>query len=872
MSETKFGRRDFIRLTAIGGSSWAFEDARCATAKEAEQTQDCLSADPKLESRGRVVDGMYAGEQLARVAFPLGGIGAGMICLEGAGALSHVSVRHKPDLRHEPSLFAAVSMIDGKRRVARVLEGPVPQWKIAPDSSRWSGTYGLPRFANATFRAYFPFAEIELNDKTLPLDIQIVGWSPFEPGRADDSSLPVAALEYGFTNGSSNSVEAVFSFNAANFMSPPTLGAGDSGQGVQAGSVRPVAGGFCLHGSGSPARPWDEGDFAIWTDDETVKVNHAWFRGTWSDGMTMAWHDVEAGACYTRDAIEKGEPSPGASLFVPITLAPGERKRIIIRMAWYVPYSNLRWSGGGRIAKLVQDGSDPSKERYRPWYAGRFGNSSELIAYWNSRYGELRTSATRFRDCFFSSSLPPDVLEAVSANLTILKSPTVLRQTDGRLWGWEGCSESEGSCPGSCTHVWNYAQAIPHLFPDLERTMRETEFHESLSAEGHQNFRTALPIRSADQDHSGIAAADGQLGGIIKIYRDWRISGDTNWLRELWPKIRSSLDFSIRTWDPRGRGWLEEVQHNAYDMALWGPNGMCTSIYLSALSAAVKMGDALGADTHRYAKLFKAGKARAEAELFNDEYFIQRIQWTGLNARFPEDAQEDGIMPPYTPEALALAAKQGPKYQYGDGCLSDGVIGSWFALVSGLDDPLDPKKVRSHLRAVHKYNLKHDLAEHVNLMRSSFAQGHEGGVVVCTWPHGKLSLPGIYSGEVFTGIEYQVASHLIAYGDVDKGLEIVRICRSRYDGRIRNPFDEVEAGHWYARAMSSYALLAALSGARYDAVDKVLYLKPAIKGDFRCFLSTASGYGTVGVRNRQPFVEVVAGEIPYVEIKYTPAS
>jgi hypothetical protein len=129
----------------------------------------------------------------------------------------------------------------------------------------------------------------------------------------------------------------------------------------------------------------------------------------------------------------------------------------------------------------------------------------------------------------------------------------------------------------------------------------------------------------------------------------------------------------------------------------------------------------------------------------------------------------------------------------------------------------------------------------------------------------------IYADEVWTGVEYQVASHLIALGKTEEGLEIVRACRRRYDGRVRNPFDEIEAGHWYARAMSSYALLQAFSGARFDAVERILYLRPAIKGDFCCFLSTASGFGTVGVKSGKPFVEVVFGQIPYREIKYTSA-
>ena len=129
----------------------------------------------------------------------------------------------------------------------------------------------------------------------------------------------------------------------------------------------------------------------------------------------------------------------------------------------------------------------------------------------------------------------------------------------------------------------------------------------------------------------------------------------------------------------------------------------------------------------------------------------------------------------------------------------------------------------------------------------------------------------IYGDEVWTGIEYQVASHLIALGKISEGLEIVRACRRRYDGRVRNPFDELEAGHWYARSMSSFALLQAFSGARFDAVEKILYLKPAIKGDVRCFLSTATGFGTVGVKDGKPFVEVVSGQIPYRQIKYTSA-
>ncbi len=152
---------------------------------------------------------------------------------------------------------------------------------------------------------------------------------------------------------------------------------------------------------------------------------------------------------------------------------------------------------------------------------------------------------------------------------------------------------------------------------------------------------------------------------------------------------------------------------------------------------------------------------------------------------------------------MDLLEREGPKYQYGRGCLSDGVLGCFLGAVCGLqEDLLDPARVASHLRAVHDYNLRHDLSDHANPQRPSYALNSESGLLLCSWPKGgELSLPFVYSNEVWTGIEYQVASHLIHMGLVDEGLEVVRAARSRYDGRVRNPFNEFECGHWYARAL-----------------------------------------------------------------------
>jgi len=98
-------------------------------------------------------------------------------------------------------------------------------------------------------------------------------------------------------------------------------------------------------------------------------------------------------------------------------------------------------------------------------------------------------------------------------------------------------------------------------------------------------------------------------------------------------------------------------------------------------------------------------------------------------------------------------------------------------------------------------------------------------------------------------------------GMVEEGLEIVRVCRDRYNGIRRNPFNEYECGHWYARVLSSYGLLQGLTGVRYDALDHTLRINSQIGGNFRSFLAWDGGFGTVGLRNRRPFVEVKSGTI-----------
>ena len=821
----------------------------------------CGCAD-NLSSSGRAFNGVYKGEYLNRIAFPVGGIGAGMFCVEGSGAISHVSVRHRPQIFNEPCMFAAIH-IKGLANGTKVLEGQSPEWKRFGLSGAGNGlgntTWGLPRFKENTFVARFPFAEIVLRDKEMPVEVQLTAWSPFIPTDEDNSSLPAGAIEYTFHNKGKEPLEAVFSYTSRNFMAIDRRGVS---------SVRPMTNGFILSQTGTKEEPHLQGDFAIFTDNPQTKVNHCLFRGGWFDPLTISWNDVSAGIMKENEPVEAG--APGASLSVPLQLKPGEKKTLRLYMVWYVPFTNMRYGGD---AKTEEDkpnieaccaGSDDAccttvdETYYRPWYSSEFNDTKEAAAYWLKHYNDLKAKSQSFTEAFYACTLPAEVIEAVAANLTILKSPTVLRQYFGQLWGWEGCNDNSGCCAGSCTHVWNYAQVIPHLFPVLERSLRETEFMVSQNKAGHQTFRANLPIRPVVHDfHS---AADGQLGGIMKIYRDWRIFGNTEWLKKFYPNIKQSMDYCITVWDPRETGALEEPHHNTYDIEFWGPDGMCTSFYTGALQAITLMGKALGENVSRYETLLKKSREYMENKLYDGEYFIQDIRWKDLNT--PDPTKVQSFQSQYTPEAIALLEKEGPKYQYGTGCLSDGVLGSWLSLVCGMPEAIDKAKIKSHLNAVHKYNFKKDLLNHANPQRPTFAMGDDGGLLLCSWPKGgKLQLPFVYSDEVWTGIEYQVASHLMFHGEVEKGLEIVRTCRERYDGRIRNPFNEYECGSWYARAMASYGMIEGLTGVRYDAVDGILTIDSRIGNNFTSFLSTETGFGNVGLKNGKPFLELKYGAL-----------
>jgi uncharacterized protein (DUF608 family) len=796
----------------------------------------------------------------------MGGLGAGCICLNGHGGLQDFSIRHRPHFsaaypgrNKMPDSGFALLRTGGTTPATRLVEGPLPRGKVY-DQGLWTagqdmhrgGYEGLPRFRRCRFSSGYPFGRVALSDPKVPLAVEITGWSPFIPLDDVASGIPCAIIEYTLENKTSKAVDFEFSYHLSHL----AVGAEGGWPGARS-QVLPGKG--VAFSNTEPTGADSFGTASLTTIGHRPKIKAGWPDGGWFDVVSRLWKEVKLAKFQAndgKDAIGRGARK-GGSILVKGRLAPGRTTTIPVVIAWHFPNSSFQSYGW---FDHVAPGFVPRENVpvWRPFYVSQWANASEVATYVHRHYEVLRKKTVAFQNALLSSTLPPEILDAITANLAILKSPTFLRQENGNVWGWEGCGVENGSCSGTCTHVWNYAQALPHLFPALERTLREQEYCHSMDERGHVSFRASLPDGPAP--HAYHAAADGQLGGLLKLFRDWQISGDMDWLRRLYPLARRSLEYCIATWDPERRGALVEPHHNTYDIEFWGPDGMCGSIYQAALSAMAAMAHALGeqSDAEQYKNLAVLAAQFMEDVLFNGEYFVQKIQYRGLRDKsFLERLalKKDDIA------TQRLLRREGPPYQYGNGCLSDGVIGAWMASIYGVKTSLNLAKVRKHLLAIHRHNFRSSLVGHENTQRPGYAMEEEGGLLLCSWPRGgKPTLPFIYSDEVWTGIEYQVASHLAAEGYPRQSLDIVRAARQRYDGGTRNPWNEYECGSYYARAMASFALLPSWTGFRYSAVEKTLWFGPAAeKRTFQSFFVTASGYGSILLDRTSLTVKVLEG-------------
>lgn len=787
-------------------------------------------------------------------AFPLGGIGTGNVSIGARGELRDWEFENLPDKgrRNPHSFFAIHAAPESGPAVTRVLEARFTGRHDADAGYPFDQLAGLPRLDAATLHGEYPVVDVDFTDAVLPVDVSLHAFTPLVPLDADASGIPAAVLRYRVTNPAAEAVTVTVVGSVSHTAGRGTPGP-DAPWGMRAtqhvrwrddGDVRGLDFGIDL-----PEHDPGYGSLSLTTIDPATTVKPQWVTSYWPDGARLFWNDLiddgllqaeprltledrprglfaeldadpEAAPLTEEQMLAKLPRLRTGSLGIVHTLAPGETREFEFVLAWSFPNRRRGWHGHIVFA------DPPGDETVKNHYASLWPDAWAAATHLHHNLPALEQATDAFVEALYGGTLDPVLADAIGANIAaarsttgfVVESPNVELGEGPVFAAWEGSFDHGGSCEGTCTHVWSYAQTLAWLFPSLERSARRAEYLLETDGAGAQKFR-GNRIFGGPSWFMG-PAVDGQLGTLLRLHREWRFSGDDGFLRELWPAASRTLDYAIREWDRDGDGLLDGEMHNTYDIEFHGAEPLANGVYLAALRAGARMARHLGETGRAAAWDARADHVAAAMDetLWNGEYYRQVI----------DDADAH-------------------RYQYGDGVLSDQLLGQFHAYVNGLGHILPAERVDSALAAIVEHNFRSELTAHESTQRV-YALNDEGGLLLASWPHGgRPAIPFVYSDEVWTGIEHQVAASLLFAGRVEDALRIERALRARYDGAHRNPWNEIECGNHYARSLASWALLLGASGAQWDAPTRALSFAPAADGSFRSLFTTGEGWGRVEI-------------------------
>ena len=798
------------------------------------------------------IDFIYQNEYQKEISFPLGGIGSGCVGLSGDGRLIDWELHSRPNKQSVNGFthFAIKAQQGNHVLGARVLQSDTRKDFMGSNrqaAHSWGYGHGIDRntmagfvhFRNVTFHGNFPVAEVEYGDPDFPARMRLTAFNPFIPSNVFDSSLPAAFFEWEIQNTSTQEITYTIAFSCRNPLLGRTANHKANGKGYT--GVR-FSNSNLKHNA-------DAGTALIATDCENTAIQEYWYRGEWFDALTTFWNDFSSPCPLKERHYARGNRGEGemATLSSSITIPAGGTGRICFLLTWHFQLMEKYW-GKSTFGR---------RYRWKQYYAKSFCDAAAVADYCFANWARLKEETFLFRDTLFQSEVPECVLDAIQGNLAILKSSTCLRLQDGAFYTFEGSNADSGSCEGSCTHVWNYAYALAFLFPERERSMRELEYSSSLKKSGAVNFRLMLPLRSKHLFRG--VCADGQMGGLLKFYREWMLCGDENWRKKYWPAVQRSLAFAWSEknpyqWDPQRKGVFTGQQHHTLDMELFGPNSWITGYYLAALRAAQELARADGdeAAAREYSQIFQKGSAYVERELFNGRHYIQQI-----NLKDPSVLKQFGKEKVYW-----NTETQEMKYQYAEGCEIDQVIAQWHANLLGLGSVFQPAHLHQALEEIYRQNFK-QMRSFNNPCRVYAADG-EAGLVICSWEGGAPAIPLPYAQETMCGFEYAAACLMLQEGMERQALEIVSAIRARYDGQKRNPWAEIECGGSYVRSLASYSLLLAYSGLIFDLPHQRMGFRPLKPGSY--FFALDGCWGSVHYCREEMKIQIRYGTIRLKQI------
>ena len=495
-----------------------------------------------------------------------------------------------------------------------------------------------------------------------------------------------------------------------------------------------------------------------------------------------------------------------------ISLNPDEEKEITFIVTWFFPnyYWRFRWQNEWRIGNF---------------YATKFKDASDVTTKLIDKFSFLTSATKRFSNTLYDTSLPSYLIEAVGSTIASLRSAHFFITENGDFCSWEGSGYHDGSCPLNCTHVLQYAQTIPFLFPDLAKNLRYLDYHIQMMDNGGIRYRLTLPL--SEPRGSG-PFLEGQADIILQTYREHLFSPDNTFLRNEWGNIKKAIKWMFQQ-DPDADGIIAEPQYHTFDWTLEGVNPLTFLTYLSALMATERM-----AHIVNDSEIEMEAKKRFEVGLKN----IMEATWDGGKGYFVQKL----------PEGKNI------DYQLGKGCLAVQLQGCFWSRLLGMGDFISRDKISRTLNSIYKNNWIDDFEEHIaepnylktfNIFRS-FASGKEKGLLNVVWKKGEVpEKPFPYAEEVWTGVEYLVASSMIQEGQVENALQIIRGARERYDGVWRNPFADEESGNYYTRAMSAWGLLLSAQGFAFNFPENFIGFAPKINPEnFKSLFTAFKGWGT----------------------------
>jgi non-lysosomal glucosylceramidase len=788
---------------------------------------------------------VYREDEVRALAMPLGGIGTGSIALCGDGSLRqwqiHNQVNHQACVPH--SFFAVWAKRDHWHTppVARVLQSPALYDAAGPEAPWTSNDHQvpiahqsllarLPGVQGTEFVGEYPIAEVSYLDSELPVSVRMEAFNPFVPLNARDSAIPAILFQVTVRNPGAHRMNVSLAATLQNSVGwdgvEPIVGAhcplygGNENVPVQVGEFS----GLLLRNSRLEADAPGNGTMVL-----AARAREAMSVAQWGN-LDSLWADFSADG--RLHSTVDGGPSPAGvtwngALAVPFSLEPGQSRSVTFLIGWHFPNRVVNYN-----QKLVFGFADEKSRfwlgnRYHEWYR----SALDVLDYVDRNLDRLESETRLARETFHDTTLPEGLIGAVTSQMSIVRTPSCFWVADGHFYGFEGCCGVStldsglvgGCCPLNCTHVWNYEMAMARLYPELDRSMRDTEWGVQQRPDGHLPDRVLLPTylpREGFQGgwvHQVRPAIDGLLGGVVKTYREYRACGDHAWLAAAWPGVKKALEHVWCDHDPERRGIIEGEQFNTYDIAIFGVNTFIGTLYLAALRAAERMALLFeeASLAEEYKRVFCSGSAELEKRLWNGEYYVQQVDLTAH-----------------------------PEQNWAKGCHADQLLGQWWAHVLDLGWLLDPEHEREAARAIVRHNMRDSFAG-IRQAPRQYVTDEDQGLLNCTWPRGgQPPVPTLYSHEVWSGIEYEVAGLLLQQGDVEPAMRVLDAVWKRYDGRKLNPWNNVECGDHYVRAMSSWALLEAASGFSYDASRDEIAFGPVLTPDhYRAPWVARDGWG-----------------------------